>query len=107
MNARPSRSAGSGNRILFRPADKHRVPGRSAMGGWDKVRGRLIGDPDGRPISRFSRQTPPLRRALDRRDQQRIMPRRPPRLALRVGSLRCMARRLTEAEWKLRFVLLR
>lgn len=41
---------GSGNKIHFRPADNKRVPGRGAMGGWDQVRGRLVGDDDGNPM---------------------------------------------------------
>jgi len=31
-------------------ADNTRVPQRGAMGGWDQVRARLRGDPDGRPM---------------------------------------------------------
>jgi hypothetical protein len=46
-------TTGSGNRIFFRPADNARVPGRGAMGGWDKVRARLIGDADGRAMMVF------------------------------------------------------
>jgi hypothetical protein len=38
---------GSGNKILFRHADNARVPGRGAMGGWDQVRARFVGDGDG------------------------------------------------------------
>jgi hypothetical protein len=37
-------TTGSGNKIFFRPANNARVPGRGAMGGWDQVRARLIGD---------------------------------------------------------------
>jgi hypothetical protein len=29
------------------------VPGRGAMGGWDRVRARLIGDAEGRPVAVF------------------------------------------------------
>jgi hypothetical protein len=36
--------------VPFRPADNKRVPGRGAMGGWDQMRGRLIGDDDGHPM---------------------------------------------------------
>ena len=36
--------------VVFRPADNKRVPGRGAMGGWDQVRSRLIGDADGQPM---------------------------------------------------------
>ena len=46
---------GSGSKIYFRPADNKRVPGRGAMGGWDQMRARLIGDGDGLPmIATFS-----------------------------------------------------
>lgn len=41
---------GSGNKVFFRPADNKRVPGRGAMGGWDQMRGRMIGDSDGNPM---------------------------------------------------------
>lgn len=41
---------GSGNKIHFRPADNARVPGRGAMGGWDQMRARLVGDGDGNPM---------------------------------------------------------
>jgi hypothetical protein len=37
-------------RIVFRPADNKRVPQRGAMGGWDQVRARLVGDADGNPM---------------------------------------------------------
>jgi hypothetical protein len=40
-------------KIFFRPADNTRVPGRGAMGGWDQVRARLIGDADGRAMMVF------------------------------------------------------
>jgi hypothetical protein len=43
-------SIGSGRKVHFRPADNKRVPQRGAMGGWDQVRGRLIGDLDGLPM---------------------------------------------------------
>ena len=46
-------TTGSGNKIFFRPADNARVPGRGAMGGWDQVRARLIGDADGRAMMVF------------------------------------------------------
>lgn len=36
--------------IPFRPADNKRVPQRGAMGGWDQMRARLIGDDDGHPM---------------------------------------------------------
>jgi len=41
---------GSGNKIFFQRADNARVPGRGAMGGWDQMRARLIGDDDGNPM---------------------------------------------------------
>lgn len=41
---------GSGGKIYFRPADNKRVPGRGAMGGWDQMRARLVGDGDGLPM---------------------------------------------------------
>ena len=46
-------TAGSGGKIHFRPADNTRVPGRGAMGGWDQVRARLVGDADGHPMMVF------------------------------------------------------
>ena len=36
--------------VMFRPADNKRVPARGAMGGWDQLRSRLVGDDDGRPM---------------------------------------------------------
>jgi hypothetical protein len=36
--------------VVFRPADNKRVAGRGAMGGWDQLRARLVGDADGRPM---------------------------------------------------------
>jgi hypothetical protein len=36
--------------VIFRPADNKRVPQRGAMGGWDQVRSRLVGDVDERPM---------------------------------------------------------
>lgn len=41
---------GSGDKIYFREADNARVPGRGAMGGWDAMRGRFVGDEDGRSM---------------------------------------------------------
>jgi len=38
------------HKVMFRRADNARVPGRGAMGGWDQMRGRLIGDEDGNPM---------------------------------------------------------
>jgi len=39
-----------GRGVVFRPADNKRVPQRGAMGGWDQVRARLVGDADERPM---------------------------------------------------------
>lgn len=36
--------------VHFRPADNKRVAGRGAMGGWDQMRGRFVGDGDGHPM---------------------------------------------------------
>lgn len=36
--------------VHFRPADNRRVGQRGAMGGWDQVRSRLVGDDDERPM---------------------------------------------------------
>lgn len=41
---------GSGRRTLFRKADNARVPGKGAMGGWDQMRARMVGDADGLPM---------------------------------------------------------
>jgi hypothetical protein len=41
---------GSGNTVFFRQADNARVQGRGAMGGWDQMRARLVGDDDGNPM---------------------------------------------------------
>jgi Terminase large subunit, T4likevirus-type, N-terminal len=40
---------GSGGKVWFRRADNTRVASRGAMGGWDQLRARLIGDAEGRP----------------------------------------------------------
>ncbi len=45
---------GSGKRIAFRPADNARVAQRGAMGGWDQMRGRLVGTPEAPMIFCFS-----------------------------------------------------
>jgi hypothetical protein len=42
-----------GQGVYFRPADNKRVPQRGAMGGWDQVRSRLVGDADGKPMILF------------------------------------------------------
>jgi hypothetical protein len=39
--------------VIFRPADNKRVPQRGAMGGWDQLRSRLVGDDDGKPMILF------------------------------------------------------
>lgn len=36
--------------VHFRPADNARVAGRGAMGGWDQMRARMVGDGDGNPM---------------------------------------------------------
>ena len=38
-------------KVYFRPADNARVSQRGAMGGWDQMRGRLVGDEDGHPMA--------------------------------------------------------
>ncbi len=37
-------------KVAFRPADNARVPQRGAMGGWDQMRSRMVGDGDGNPM---------------------------------------------------------
>jgi hypothetical protein len=41
---------GSNNKVSFRPADNKRVAQRGALGGWDQLRARLVGDSEGRPM---------------------------------------------------------
>ena len=41
---------GSGRKVTFRRADNTRVARGGAMGGWDQLRSRLIGDDDGNPM---------------------------------------------------------
>lgn len=41
---------GSGGKVFFRPADNKRVPARGALGGWDQMRARLVGNADGAPM---------------------------------------------------------
>lgn len=41
---------GSGGRIVWREADNKRVAGHGAVGGWDQMRARLVGDGDGNPM---------------------------------------------------------
>ena len=36
--------------VWFKPADNKRVAQKGAIGGWDQVRNRLLGDGDGRPM---------------------------------------------------------
>lgn len=38
---------------LFRRADNKRIAARGAMGGWDQLRARLVGDEEGRPMLYF------------------------------------------------------
>ena len=40
---------GSGNKLMFRRADNARVASKGAMGGWDQMRARMLGE-DGRPL---------------------------------------------------------
>lgn len=42
-----------GDGATFRPADNARVTARGAMGGWDQVRGRLMGNEEGQPMLVF------------------------------------------------------
>lgn len=44
--------SGSGNKLLFRRADNARVAAKGAMGGWDQMRARMLGE-DGRPLIYF------------------------------------------------------
>jgi hypothetical protein len=39
--------------VHFRRADNKRVPDGGAIGGWDQVRSRLVGNADGRPMIYF------------------------------------------------------
>jgi hypothetical protein len=41
---------GSGKKIFFRQADNTRVAGKGALGGWDQLRSRMIGDAEGRAM---------------------------------------------------------
>jgi hypothetical protein len=43
---------GSGNRVQFRRADNSRVSSKGALGGWDQMRARMIGE-DGHPMLYF------------------------------------------------------
>lgn len=40
--------------LQWRPADNARVPGNGAMGGWDQMRSRMIGDPSGPQLYVFN-----------------------------------------------------
>ena len=42
---------GTGRNFAFRRADNTRVPQKGAMGGWDQMRARLVGNDDGRPMA--------------------------------------------------------
>jgi hypothetical protein len=44
------RMSAAPHNVIWRAADNKRVPGRGAMGGWDLVRQRLIGDVDDKPM---------------------------------------------------------
>jgi hypothetical protein len=56
-NGGPSIAERINNRLLkskntpFHEADNARVPQRGAMGGWDQMRSRLVGDDDGNPMA--------------------------------------------------------
>lgn len=59
--------------VQFRPADNKRVAQRGAMGGWDQMRSRLVGDADGNPMmvvfdtcADFLRTVPVLQHDPDR-----------------------------------------
>src|SRR5262249_6703482 len=56
-------SRGSANKIHFRRADNTRGPRDGAMGGWDQLRARLVGDDEGRPMPNPN-QRPQLRSGL-------------------------------------------
>jgi hypothetical protein len=45
---------GSGNKVMFRRADNARVSQKGAMGGWDQLRARLIGEEDTPMIYTFT-----------------------------------------------------
>jgi len=70
---RMMRGTTGSNGVTFRPADNKRVTQRGAMGGWDQMRARLIGDPDGRPMlyvfstcTDFIRTVPALQHDADK-----------------------------------------
>jgi hypothetical protein len=43
-------ASGSGGQVWFRRADNTRVTRKGAIGGWDQMRARLVGDAQGRPM---------------------------------------------------------
>ena len=43
-------ASGSEGKVWFRRADNTRTAKKGAMGGWDQVRARLVGDKEGRPL---------------------------------------------------------
>src|SRR5262245_64168759 len=43
-------ASGSGGKVWFRRADNTRVTRKGAMGGWDQMRARLVGDAEGRAM---------------------------------------------------------
>lgn len=52
------------NGVFFRPADNARLSTPKRMGGWDQVRSRLRGDPDGEPMLYIFRTCPALIRTI-------------------------------------------
>jgi len=44
---------GTDHKLLFRPADNTRIARRGALGGWDTVRSRLVGEAEERPMIVF------------------------------------------------------
>lgn len=52
---------GSGNKVSFRPADNKRVSQKGALGGWDQMRSRLIGEDDRPMVYCFSTCTDSIR----------------------------------------------
>jgi len=65
---------GSGSKVIFRRADNARVGQRGAMGGWDAMRSRLIGEDSDRPmIVCFSTCTESIRTIpVQQHDKDRI-----------------------------------
>ena len=53
--------SGSGNKLMFRRADNARVASKGAMGGWDQVRARMLGEDDRPLIYCFSNCTDSIR----------------------------------------------